>query len=432
MTERYDPVTYVHWRFWRHKVLEVDSMGFQRLFEDIMVRAGDQFVRVRPHGKLGDRKCDGLFYGDGTVYQVYSPDRVERTKTLKKIREDLAGAVAEWGDALRAWVFVYNTRAGLPADVPHLLKQEAKKYPGITIRPLSDDELWRNFVRPLPLQDRVEILGPPPGAEAMFPATAMLPAEVQERLRTGRFVVIQDTMSPVNIQSVLEAIDPAPPLGPPLYLRRRPADLPWQVAAEHQQRLVDEALELSRERLPRFATFGFTPIPLAVHLGYLLSDRVEVAAYQWHRERLTWAWDPSITEGDTDFVITGIPDAAVSGAVEVVLRVSLSAPVAREQTAVVVPGAPVEIDITVREPDTVTWLVHPDQIGAFRRALRDTLAQIRQQVPQCTCIHLFAAVPMGCAVAAGQAINPRMNAPVQLYEFDRRLDPPYQPAMRLV
>ena len=39
MTERYDPVTYVHWRFWRHKVLEVDSMGFQRHQAFVGVRA---------------------------------------------------------------------------------------------------------------------------------------------------------------------------------------------------------------------------------------------------------------------------------------------------------------------------------------------------------------------------------------------------------
>jgi hypothetical protein len=431
MTDRYDPLTFVHWLYWRLKVLEVDSMGFQRLFETVMKRAGDQFVSVKPHGKLGDRKCDGLHYGDGVVFQVYSPDRVERTKTLKKIREDLAGAVAEWGDALREWVFVYNTRAGVAADVPHLLKQEAKKYPHLLIRPLSDDDLWKDVVRPLGPQDRVEILGAPPGFEAMFPAPDLLPEDVQERLRSGCFVVIQDTMSPVNLQNALEAVHPARPLGPPLYLRRRPEDLAWHLAAEHQQRLVEEALELSREHLPRFATFGFTPIALAIHLGFLLSDRVEVTPYQWHRERYTWAWDPTVTLADTEFVVTGIPKTAIAGAVDVVLRVSLSARVTSEQTAAVVPNASIEIDFAVGAPDTVAWLRHPEQIGAFRREFRETLARIHELVPGCARIHLFAAVPMACAVAAGQAINPRMNAPIQLYEYDRREEPPYRAVLLL-
>jgi hypothetical protein len=226
-------------------------------------------------------------------------------------------------------------------------------------------------------------------------------------------------------------VRPAKPLGPPLYLRRRPADLAWELAAAHQQRLVEEALELSREHLPRFATFGFTPIPLAVHLGYLLSDRVEVTPYQWHRERHSWAWDPTVVEADTEFQVRGIPTIVVEGPVEVVLRVSLSAHITREQTTSVVPAAAVEVDLVVQNPDTVTWLCHPEQIGAFRQTFRDTLARIREQVPGCTRIHLFAAVPMGCAVAAGQAINPRMNAPVQLYEFDLRDDPPYRAVLRL-
>jgi hypothetical protein len=38
---------------------------------------------------------------------------------------------------------------------------------------------------------------------------------------------------------------------------------------------------------------------------------------------------------------------------------------------------------------------------------------------------------MGCAVAAGQAINPRMNPPVQLYEFDARQDPSYRAVLEL-
>jgi hypothetical protein len=430
VTERLDAVTYVHWLYWRLKVLECGHMEFQRLFEDIMARAGDAFVRVKPHGKLGDKKCDGLYYGEGVVYQVYSPDRVERTKTLAKIKEDLAGAVAEWGEDLKEWVFVYNTRAGVAADVPALLKAQQRIYKKVKIRPLSDDDLWKNIVRPMSAQDRTEILGPPPGFEDFFPTSAMMPAEVQERLRNGRFVVIQDTMSPVNIQQALEAIQPARPLGPPLYLRRKPEDLAWELAAEHQRHLVEQALELSREHLPRFATFGFTPIPLAVHLGYLLSDRVEVSPFQWHRERKTWAWDETVTRGDTDILLHGVPDQVVRDARDVVLRVSLSRTVTPEQTASVAPGA-VEVDVSVREPHEVSWLVHPDQITAFQSKFREALKLISERVPNCPRIHLCAAVPMGCAVAAGQAINPRMNPPVQLYQFDVRKQPPYEPVLLL-
>jgi hypothetical protein len=426
-----DVVKWLHHIYWRLKIVESGSVEFQQLFEKIMERAGDQFVRVKPHGRLGDRKCDGLYFGDGVVYQVYSPDRVRLNTTLAKIEEDLAGAVAEWGDALKQWVFVYNTRGGIAADVPLLLKQQQMKYPNIKISPFGDADLWK-LVRDLPVQDRVEILGPPPGLEELFPALATLPAEVRERLRTGRFVVVQDMMmSPVNMHDAIDAMRPETPIAPPLVLREKAADQLWELAAAQQHSLVDEALDLGRERLPRFATFGFAPIPLAVHLGYLLSDRVEVCSYQWDRERHTWAWDPRVTAGDTSFMVTGLDGPVLDAPAEVILRVSLSACVTPEQTKGYISGTAVEVEIAVAKPHPVTWLVHPDQVPAFRRALRDTLARIREQVPHCTRIHLFAAVPMPCAVATGQAINPRMNAPVQLYQFDRREEPAYRPALLL-
>lgn len=426
-----DVVKWLHHIYWRLKIVESGYMEFQQLFEKIMERAGDEFVRVKPHGRLGDRKCDGLYFGDGIVYQVYSPDRVELKATLAKIKEDLAGAVREWGDALKEWVFVYNTRGGVAADVPLLLHQQRAEYPNITIRPLGDADLWK-IVRDLPVQDRIEILGPPPGLEELFPALAVLPAEVRERLRTGRYVVVQDMMrSPVNMHDAIEALLPERPIAPPLVLREKAADELWELAAAQQRILVEEALDVGRERLPRFATFGFAPIPLAVHLGYLLSDRVEVCSHQWDRERHTWSWNPNVTQGDTHFMVAGLDGPAVDTPAEVVLRVSLSAGVTPEQTVECVNGTTVEVDVRVAKPDPVSWLVHPDQVPAFRRAFRDTLARIREQVPRCTRIHLFAAVPMPCAVAAGQAINPRMNAPVQLYQFDLRAKPSYRPALLL-
>ena len=430
--DRYDAVTYVHWLYWRLKCLESGHMDFQRLFENVALRAaerGDAFMRVKPHGRLGDKKADGLYWGSGTVFQVYSPDRVERATTLRKIKEDLAGAVEEWGDELKAWVFVYNTRAGVAADVPALLKQQAKKYPGLTIRPMSDDDLWKEVVRPLPVQDRVEVLGPPPGFEALFPLAATLPEEVQERLRHGRFVVVQDTLSPIDLNDALTAMRPALPLGPPLYLRR-PGDVAWEVAADQQRRLVEEAIERSREHLPRFAVFSLTPIPLGIHLGYLLSDRVEVVPFQYDRDRKTWAWKSNLPAPDLGLTVRGLPEQRMPGPVEVAIRISLSARIDPAETIASAGSFPVEVDIEAQRPD-VMWLAHPEQIAAFAKAFRDVLARLRELVPEATRLHLFYAGPMGCAVAAGQAINPRMNPPVQLYEYDRRKQPRYEPALAL-
>lgn len=159
--DEYDPLIYHHWREFEIRRLKMSGDDFQQLFEDIMVRARPGFVRVRPYGSIGDRKCDGLFRDDSIFFQVYSPDELEQAKVQKKIDEDLNGAVAHWGDALKTWIFVYNVKRGVPPDVLGTLQEKQKQYPGIKIDHLSDDDLWQ-IIRQLPLQQRAEILGAPP------------------------------------------------------------------------------------------------------------------------------------------------------------------------------------------------------------------------------------------------------------------------------
>jgi len=426
--ENYDLATLYHHLFWELRCFKASPMEFQHLFEEVAKRAGGQFVAIKPYGTLGDKKADGLYWGSGTVFQVYAPDVMTAAKTRRKIDEDLAGAVAEWGDELEEWVFVYNARRGVPADIVQLLKKLERKYPGIKIRPLSQDELWK-IVRGLSPQDRVEILGPPPGFERLFPIGATLPMEVQERLRTGKFIIIQDTLSPVDLEDTLGVLAPAQPFGPPLYLPRLIEDA-WQLVADQQRALVDEAIEQTRELRPRFAVFSLAPIPLAIHVGYLLSDRVAVEAFQYDRDRKTWQWDAKGAGPDLRVSLSGVPPGVDLTARDAALRVSLSARITPEQTAEVVGRLPVEIDLIVPEPD-LTWLKHRDQLTAFAQKFRGALGAIRETVPNCERLHLFLAGPTGAAIVAGQAINPRMNPPVVLYEYHRRKTPSYAAVLTL-
>jgi hypothetical protein len=43
-----------------------------------------------PYGNIGDRKCDGLYFLEGVVFQVYSPDELKQAQVARKIEEDLA------------------------------------------------------------------------------------------------------------------------------------------------------------------------------------------------------------------------------------------------------------------------------------------------------------------------------------------------------
>lgn len=427
----YDPITLNQWLWWRLRCVEATFEGFQQMFEAVMQRVDPRFMAIRPYGNIGDRKCDGLYYKDGVVYQVYSPDELRQAETQAKIEEDLAGAVKHWTErGLKKWVFVYNARRGLAPDIPGTLAEQMKKYPWLEIDHLSDSELW-DKVRGLPLQARVEILGAPVGYEHMFLAPASADPETVARLKRGRFVLIHDTLSPIDLQAAADALHPEEALGPPVSVRPKYGQDLWGLAAGLQEAVVEEAIERSAGLRPRFAVFSLSPVPLTIHLGFLLSDRVEVQTFQFDRERKSWRWgDALAAEADLEVTSRGIPEQVIEGEGDVVVRVSLSDVVQERDTRAVVPAPLAEIDVTVADPDKM-WLRSEEQLVRVGRVFRRVLKLIGQRIPNARRIHLFAAAPAPACIVLGQAINPRMTPQVELYEFGMQKTPKQEHVLSL-
>lgn len=433
----YDPITLVHWLWWKLRCHEGSAEDFQKLFENVIKRAHPEFMQIRPYGNVGDRKCDGLFFEDGVVFQVYSPDELKQAEVQAKIEEDLAGAVDHWRDrGLKRWVFVYNCRRGLPPDIPATLKTQQGKYPGVELDHLSGDALWEK-ARGLTLQQRCEILGAPVGYEHLFLLSDGTTGDAVDKIRGGHFVVVHDVMSPVNLQAAVTALAPDVPLGPALHVRpvrgggtgEGPEE--WEAAAAQQRLIVQEAIEKSRDLLPRFAVFSLAPIPLAAQLGFLFSDRVEVRAFQYDRDRSEWSW-PSDADQHEDVQIDtiGVPSDVFTQPCEVGLRLSISARVSENDARAGAPEAAHHIEIHVPNPNKM-WLSSTARLRAAGKQVRDTLAAIRDRFPECKRIHVFAAVPTPIAIALGQAVNPRMDSAVALYEYSRQRSPRYRFALAL-
>lgn len=94
---------------------------FQQFFSQIMsARYPGDFVATRPWGQLGDQKCDGYILSNGTFYQVYAPEELDHKSTTEKMKTDFNGALEKWGNKIRTWVFVHNSKIGVP---PHVLQQ---------------------------------------------------------------------------------------------------------------------------------------------------------------------------------------------------------------------------------------------------------------------------------------------------------------------
>ncbi|MFN0054290.1 MAG: ABC-three component system protein [Planctomycetales bacterium] len=142
--------------------LEKRGEAFQDLFSSIMEKKypGD-FIRTRPWGNQGDRKNDGYVRSTRTLFQVYAPNEMEESKTLTKIDEDFAGALAHWSDHFDAWVFVHNSRKGLGPGVTKKLLDLGRDNPNIRVRSWGFEEL-RHVVIKLDLPELTSLFGPIP------------------------------------------------------------------------------------------------------------------------------------------------------------------------------------------------------------------------------------------------------------------------------
>jgi hypothetical protein len=121
---------------------------FQDLFSSIMELGypGD-FTRIRPWGKIGDRKNDGYLKSKRTLFQVYAPNEPKAAETVRKIDDDFNGALAYWKEDISAWIFVHNARDGLGPEVFKKLRELAAAHPHITVADWGYSELRQEVFR---------------------------------------------------------------------------------------------------------------------------------------------------------------------------------------------------------------------------------------------------------------------------------------------
>ena len=123
---------------------------FQQLFADVMQNAWQQdFQKIRPYGARGDLKCDGYWRSQRCVFQCYGPVSMREAVVIRKIEEDLPGAITHWHGRMARWAFVHNQREGLTAKVVQLLDDLRMEYPTLQIEEWTWPQIRTHFDRTL-------------------------------------------------------------------------------------------------------------------------------------------------------------------------------------------------------------------------------------------------------------------------------------------
>ncbi len=163
----------------RLKLRQTSGDAFQDFFSTVMEKShGDDFVRVRPFGKKGDKGCDGYLQSSGQLFACYGALNGDKGKVdylIGKMDDDFAKAKSQLGGIMKEWHMVHNLVDGLPVEAISKLDELKKANPGITF----------GFVGLEGIEGRVTQLGSVVVAELLGPqatnkdAQEMQPAELQ-------------------------------------------------------------------------------------------------------------------------------------------------------------------------------------------------------------------------------------------------------------
>ncbi|OGU20470.1 MAG: hypothetical protein A2580_15380 [Hydrogenophilales bacterium RIFOXYD1_FULL_62_11] len=132
----------VEQRYWWRIALELrlrkcNGDAFQEFFSTVMAQLhGDDFVRVRPFGALGDKGCDGYLVSNGQLFACYGAvagELKQVAKLTKKMTDDYGKANAKLNSIMREWHMVHNLIEGMPVEAI------------LTLKVLEDSDKKRKF-----------------------------------------------------------------------------------------------------------------------------------------------------------------------------------------------------------------------------------------------------------------------------------------------
>jgi len=146
----------------QNKLLSSDKQTFEDLFTKVMQLYDKNFRPVKPHGKEGDKKCDGFNKVTGQYYQAYAPEDLSGKEKIAQIKlnDTINGIFAFWQSIspVKEFYFVINDQyKGVWPKISLQLAEIAQKHKIIADTLLCKD--LEDIFLQLQEDDIIEILG---------------------------------------------------------------------------------------------------------------------------------------------------------------------------------------------------------------------------------------------------------------------------------
>lgn len=167
---------------------------------------------------------------------------------------------------------------------------------------------------------------------------------------------------------------------------------------------------------PHLSIFGLAPIPLLVHLGSRLTNKVEIDLYQRHRDTEDWTWK---ADGEpVKYVAQLRREGTSSTSVGLVLPLSGTIPTETLPEPLRSEGWIYEIVLDGRTANP-TFLRQRRDLEAFRLAYQEALGLIAERHGILASIDLIPAVPAPVAILLGRERLPKVHPALRVFDHDR-------------
>jgi hypothetical protein len=200
----------------------------------------------------------------------------------------------------------------------------------------------------------------------------------------------------------------------------------WEQGKKRNEELYGQFLKKIIEKDADVGeVFPLSPIPLLIHLGYLLTDTVPYSIYQFNREAQQWVSDNP--GANKDLTLTVSQDIKENG--DLAVLVSVSGVVKLKSVEETLGNDFDFISFEVDDPGLKRILYKEDVVN-IQRKIKDDVEKLLQKYDY-EKIHLFYAGPAGLAIEIGRGINSNIWCDVCLYQYNNRTKPKYQYALTI-
>jgi hypothetical protein len=190
----------------------------------------------------------------------------------------------------------------------------------------------------------------------------------------------------------------------------------WAAIQTSIQTQIHAMIESSDSVASRVAVFPLAPVSACIYAGYLLTNRLNIRGFQYHRDQATWAWPkdpPALTMPTVEESVKSVDPSA-----ELFFLFELTAPIDAVELLEGRAGDRAVYRCSV--PDRSTgWLKNKSQLDELARKAREMFEAAAICYPGSQRWHILYAGPAPGGVVVGQQLNPTMIPKVQLYEFQR-------------